>query len=614
MPKKSKVLLEQILRHGRKSPQDIRTLLDEEARRRHGSPPGPFTIKGVYKGQYYRIRVPPAPEKKRRFLPDIPKLPQTHMAKPKTFTKLPPPGSGSSSTTGKSGATASSSSSSSHTASASGTSSATAAAAADSAATSTKTTTALREKLQEKREKVHDFASRFREWWRDNWAVLVLNIGSICSLVGFTRSDVVELRTLSTAGSVTSLIYHFSLSPRRMAPIAWSMIFAAVNSWKIYQVISEREGTVNFTKEQEQVYSKFFMPHGVTPKQFEHIYQQAEIVLVKKGQVVVHERQEMTHVCLVINGETRAQALGRRLTAASFKVVDDAVDATDDDRLSWTSGAWIGEMAFLESYWKKQASPSANSSSNGTHVKASSSSSSSATASHESQQSPQSQQSAQQSQSTINKPKLSKQQEQQQQQTTTVVSSSTNEPKHDSALRNAPLYSTTAAMTTPESVVASYQHPETSPLIAGAAAAANVPVPRRVLSRRRTNALQRSSAMSSKQALYTIVAVQDSVLMRWKYEDMERLLAKSPDLRGAMTRAMTAAIVGKVINFTVSRRASRPQNWTNWLRDWTPTNDGAKVQVQKDVSSNNAVASAAAKVVVDEESPPGGPIKNFGGV
>lgn len=34
--------------------------------------------------------------------------------------------------------------------------------------------------------------------------------------------------------------------------------------------------------------------------------------------------------------------------------------------------------------------------------------------------------------------------------------------------------------------------------------------------------------------------------MRWSHADMEALMARSTDLRAAMTRAMTAAIVGKV--------------------------------------------------------------------
>jgi hypothetical protein len=49
-------------------------------------------------------------------------------------------------------------------------------------------------------------------------------------------------------------------------------------------------------------------------------------------------------------------------------------------------------------------------------------------------------------------------------------------------------------------------------------------------------------------------------------------------MRGALTRAMTSAVVGKVVNMTFSR-AKVPQ-WTDWLRDWS-RDDGAQVHLQR---------------------------------
>jgi hypothetical protein len=43
-----------------------------------------------------------------------------------------------------------------------------------------------------------------------------------------------------------------------------------------------------------------------------------------------------------------------------------------------------------------------------------------------------------------------------------------------------------------------------------------------------------------------------------------------------MTRAMTAPIVGKVINFTLSV-GNRPKTWSTWLDDWKYS--GARVNV-----------------------------------
>ena len=50
------------------------------------------------------------------------------------------------------------------------------------------------------------------------------------------------------------------------------------------------------------------------------------------------------------------------------------------------------------------------------------------------------------------------------------------------------------------------------------------------------------------------------------------------DLRGALTRAMTSSIVGKVVNLTLSLKVGMP-TWSTWFADRI-RDDGAKLQVQ----------------------------------
>ena len=75
-------------------------------------------------------------------------------------------------------------------------------------------------------------------------------------------------------------------------------------------------------------------------------------------------------------------------------------------------------------------------------------------------------------------------------------------------------------------------------------------------------------------AIYTIVAQSDCEVLVWSFADIEALLKSSTDLRASMTRAMTAPIVGKVINFTVSMGNSR--GWTSWLNDWKNSGENTR--------------------------------------
>ena len=65
----------------------------------------------------------------------------------------------------------------------------------------------------------------------------------------------------------------------------------------------------------------------------------------------------------------------------------------------------------------------------------------------------------------------------------------------------------------------------------------------------------------------TIVAVEEVEIIEWSFDEMRKLLKVSNDMKGAITRAMTAAIVGKVVNFMVSRQAAMPQ-WSTMLDNW----------------------------------------------
>lgn len=186
------------------------------------------------------------------------------------------------------------------------------------------------------------------------------------------------------------------------------------------------------TEEEDKVYSKHFMLHGVTPKQFEVIGRRAERLTLKKNEPVIAQGQRLEHVYLVVEGSTRASILGRYLTAASTAPMAKA------EKEGGNAGAWVGEMTFLDRCWQ----------------------------------------------------------------------SDVGKVESDGA------------------------------------------------------------SSRSGNAMYSVVAKEDGVVVwRWSHQDMKQLMEKSSDMQAALTRAMTSAVVGKVINFTVSRRSGQP-SWQTFLDAW----------------------------------------------
>ena len=195
-----------------------------------------------------------------------------------------------------------------------------------------------------------DYLKRLSIWFQENWPVLVLNFGSLCTLTGFTRSDILELRTLSMTGSLSFVLYSLQQSKILWPSVAWSSIFAAVNGFKISRILSDRISNVNMTEEQENVFVQYFMPHGITPKQFERVERNAEKIILKKGSLLLRKGDELDSVYLVIKGTTKAHILGRHLTAISL----DKKKSKNGEPQPSQSGAWLGEMGFLDYYWENQ--------------------------------------------------------------------------------------------------------------------------------------------------------------------------------------------------------------------------------------------------------------------
>lgn len=496
---------------------------------RHGRPQ---YLTGTRNGVFYRIPIPSGMKSKP--LPSIPKL-HTPISPPMRLTPIGESSSSSSSST------ASVLTHAKHRSIGSSSNSAKASAASSSAS----------ELVLSSAEKRHEFWERLAVWFKDNYGTLILNFGSICTLIGFTRSDVLELRYLSVTGSVCAIAYHFANKPLRIPVVLWSSTFAAVNSFKIFEILQERKGSVQLTQEQEEIYINFFMPHGITPKQFELIYQAAHVLHVKKGECLVRQNAMFHHVDLVVAGTTRASVLGRFLTAAS------TTPTAHEERAGGASGAWIGEMSLLERVWiqdnaaTRQLQPTKRLAAAASAAKA----------------------------GAVVVPKDAA--------TTTTTTTATRKVTNasenaDKSFGDTALKHKSSAKRRSDDEKTPFQIPvNTEP-----------------------------TKPKASHAMYTIVAQEDCTVLRWSHADMQALMERSTDMRAALTRAMTAAIVAKVINFTVSR-ASAKATWATWLDDWKYS-AGAQVQISADERHQAAAEEDDEQTESPKENLPRYPIKRFG--
>ena len=65
---------------------------------------------------------------------------------------------------------------------------------------------------------------------------------------------------------------------------------------------------------------------------------------------------------------------------------------------------------------------------------------------------------------------------------------------------------------------------------------------------------QISGTHATNNAILRYIGAKDLILYEWDYADLANLMKQSADLRSSVTRAMTAAVVGKVIDLCIKSR------------------------------------------------------------
>jgi len=322
-------------------------------------------------------------------------------------------------------------------------------------------------------------SKKFFKWLNDNASVIILNSGSFATLVAFSRTDILELRLLSIAGSVSTITYFtFRTPPRIYLPIMWSSIFLLTNAYMVYYIYEERKGSLSkpWTEEEESVYMEHFRTHGVTPRQFEKLLSKASRIILPRGIVLVERGSKFESVYLVIEGVTMARSkLAKKVTAAS------SVPGNREILTGGDSGAWIGELAFLEKFSNLGGSPSSSIQTNINSIEG------------------------------AMKPNQSLE-----------LDKKSNSDEHK---KNHEQHHTND----PSSII---------------------------------------QPNATRIALLSYTASQDSVVLEWTHEDLAEILNSSVDIRGSLTRAMTAAVVGKVVNLYTSKAVmTEPGAWWHWKKE-----------------------------------------------
>jgi len=275
----------------------------------------------------------------------------------------------------------------------------------------------------------------------------------------------------------------------------------------VYQILEERNGKLStpWDEVEEALYDEHFLPYDVTPKQYERLLSKARRKFLKKGTVLIRSGDVVDSVFLVARGKTEAcTSLSKRVSAAS------SIPGRALRMPGRNAGAWIGEIAFLEKLSTgKVDSGGTVGSDDVVHeveekvlraVKSLSSSFWDVTSLEGVGE-----QLKRELRHGDNETKESKQQTQQ----VSELATSSLQPQDPSS----------------------------------------------------SQVKRRGTALQAQHSFLTYTAKEDSIILEWSHEDLLELLTSSVEFHSNVTRAMTAAVMGKVVNlYTGSGRVKNEQN------------------------------------------------------
>jgi hypothetical protein len=135
------------------------------------------------------------------------------------------------------------------------------------------------------------------------------------------------------------VVFLFTRKPHPLwNPICWQVIFFTINSARVAKLLLE-DRPIHMTEEEQDLYTRVFMAHGITPRQFVTLIGAAQRRIIEAGAVLQEEEADAQRdeLLLVYSGGLRVSTNGTFVTRWP---TDEAPDIA-------TNG-FLGASSFLE--------------------------------------------------------------------------------------------------------------------------------------------------------------------------------------------------------------------------------------------------------------------------
>ena len=134
---------------------------------------------------------------------------------------------------------------------------------------------------------------------------LLLNFAYVLNLIAMTVKDVLWLRALLLPAQVSFLTW--GAFSGQMAPVAWNIVFIAINGVQIVRILLERR-PIELPEELVDLYEKRFT--GMKQREF-LLFWETGTQGALEDEHIVHEGEEPNQLLCIVSGQARVSKQGR---------------------------------------------------------------------------------------------------------------------------------------------------------------------------------------------------------------------------------------------------------------------------------------------------------------
>ncbi|CDJ26852.1 uncharacterized protein EMH_0004130 [Eimeria mitis] len=144
------------------------------------------------------------------------------------------------------------------------------------------------------------YCTTISEWTYRNGNVVV-TVGSLLSLTATLMADMRLLRTFNLLAGFCYFSYNWSRRPRLTDAALWNVVFLVLNTVMLWRVHTEHR-EVSFSSDELDIFQRYFLPAGMSPRQFRRLLRQGSWQTFPQGYVLQQEGKNCETLCFVARG------------------------------------------------------------------------------------------------------------------------------------------------------------------------------------------------------------------------------------------------------------------------------------------------------------------------